>query len=99
VNGVFDRSSLAHGFHPTDRKTPTKTRKMPICFGTQAAEQSNEHQSTLRLAARFDTTASPVPAEKASASKPEPQVLMLRVPGDQQKSPSKSTCFEARSES
>jgi len=37
--------------------------------------------------------------EKAHAEKPESQVLMLRVHGDQQKSSSKSTCFEARSAS
>jgi hypothetical protein len=37
--------------------------------------------------------------KKSGASKPEAHVLMSRVQGDQQKSPPKSTCFEARSAS
>jgi hypothetical protein len=38
---------------------------LPTLFDTQVAEQSNEHQTTLRLAARFDGEASPVPVRKS----------------------------------
>jgi hypothetical protein len=38
---------------------------LPTLFDTQVAEQSNEHQTTLRLAASSDGEASPVPVRKS----------------------------------
>jgi hypothetical protein len=42
-----------------------KSDTMQILFGTQVADRSNDHQTTLRLAASFDGVASPVPVRKS----------------------------------
>ena len=60
---------LMGGFLPpggSDRDGFTESSGLlPTLFDTQVAEQSNEHQTTLRLAASSDGEASPVPVRKS----------------------------------
>jgi hypothetical protein len=52
---------------------------MAILFGTQVAEQSNEHRTTLCLTTRFAGAALPKRLIKAYALKPEAQAEGSRV--------------------